>query len=172
METLVNRVAESGLITISLEKYFPKNDFEIFDIKSYLFQGLILKEKDFREAMQNIDWNTYQDKIVLVINTADAIIPLWAYMLITKYLGGIAHDVFCGTKMDYLSQYYKHIIESIDPEDYIDKRLVIKGCADVELPPQAYVSIVQRLMLHAQSIMFGEPCSTVPIFKRPRNIVK
>lgn len=171
METLINRVAESGLITISLDDYYPNKDFAEFDIKSYLFHGLILKEKDFRESMQNIDWSAFRDKIVLIINTADAIIPLWAYMLITKYLGNFAHDIYCGSRMEYLSQYYKTIIEALEPSIYTDKRLVIKGCSDVELPPQAYASIVRTLMPFAQSIMFGEPCSTVPIFKRPRNIV-
>jgi hypothetical protein len=168
--TLINRVAESGLITINLEDFFPDKSFAIFDIKDYLFHGLILKEKDFRDALKNLDWSVYQDKIVLVICSTDAIIPLWAYMLIEVYLQEIAFDTYQGTQEEYLRLHYRNELKKIDPVQYQDQRIVIKGCGNKPVPSYAYALITATLKKYAQSIMFGEPCSTVPIFKRPRAI--
>ncbi|MBK7638015.1 MAG: DUF2480 family protein [Saprospiraceae bacterium] len=167
---LVNKVAESGLITINLENYFPQHAFEVFDLKDHLFHGLILKEKEFRDALKIEDWTKYQDKIVLIICSADAIIPLWAYMLIESYLHGIAVDTYHGTEEDYLRMYYKNVLNKMDFEKYIDQRIVIKGCSHKPVPAYAYGYITSLLKPYAQSIMFGEPCSTVPIFKRPRKL--
>lgn len=168
--TLVNRVTESGIITINLEEYFPKFEFRIFDIKDFLFHGLILKEKEFRESLKNLDWSDYASKIVLVTCTTDAIIPLWAYMLIESSLYGIAADTYQGTEEEYLRMHYRLVLNNIDAEQYTEKRIVIKGCSSKPVPSYAYAYITHLLRPYAQSIMFGEPCSTVPIFKRPRTI--
>lgn len=167
-ETLVNRVAESGLITINLESFFPEKQIIVFDIKDFLFHGLILKEKEFREALKVLDWTIYQNKIVLVNCSTDAIIPLWAYMLIENYLADIADDTYQGSTEDYLRMHYKKVIESIDASQYKDQRIVIKGCGTKPVPSFAYAVVTKVLKPYAQSIMFGEPCSTVPVFKRPR----
>lgn len=168
--TLINKVSESGLITINLEDFFPEKGFIFFDIKNYLFQGLILKEKEFRTALKNQDWSNFNDKIVLVICSADAIIPLWAYMLIEVYLKEIAYDTYQGSKEDYLRMHYRSVLQQLRPEQYQDQRIVIKGCGNKPVPSYAYSMITSILKPYAQSIMFGEPCSTVPIFKRPRII--
>lgn len=170
-KTLVNRVAGSGLITINLEDFFPTKSYIIFDIKEYLFHGLILKEKEFRESLKNLDWSIYQDKIVLITCSTDAVIPLWAYMLISVYLKDIAFDIYQGSWDEYLLMHYRNEIQKIDIEQFLDKRIVIKGCGSKPVPSYAYTMITSRLIPDAQSIMFGEPCSTVPIYKRPRQIL-
>lgn len=166
--TLVNRVAESGIITINLEDYYPSEEIVVFDLKEYLFHGLILKEKEFRQSLTEIDWSTFQDKAVLVQCSTDAIIPLWAYMLIGSYLTSIAKDVFQGTQEEYLTTRYKNMIDAMDVSQYAAQRIVIKGCSQKPVPAQAYASLTMKLKPLAQSIMFGEPCSTVPIYKKPR----
>jgi hypothetical protein len=167
---LVNKVAESGLITINLENYFPQHSFAVFDLKDYLFHGLILKEKEFRDALKSLDWTRYEQKLVLITCSTDAIIPLWAYMLIESYLHGIAADTYQGSEEEYLRMYYRNVLSQIDFAKYIDQRIVIKGCSNKPVPAYAYGYITQLLKPYAQSIMFGEPCSTVPIFKRPRKL--
>lgn len=169
---LINRVANSGLITINLEKYFPAEQMAIFDIKDYLFQGLILKEKDFRRALKDHDWKQYSGKILLVLCSTDAIVPVWAYMLVSAYGRPFAADVFAGTKEDYLKAYYYRIIKDMDIAEYKGQRIVIKGCSGKPVPVSAYLQLTEHLQPAAQSVMYGEPCSTVPIFKRPRELRK
>ncbi len=169
---LINRVANSGLINFNLESYYPKFDFEIFDLKDYLFQGLILREKDFRNDLKELDWSKYTDKILLIVCTADAIIPIWAYMLISAYAEEYAAEIFQGSQEGYLKYYYQRLIDGIDATEYNEKRVVIKGCSGKPVPSSAYAALTSKLKCHAQSIMFGEPCSTVPIFKRPRVLKK
>lgn len=171
-QPLVNRVANSGLINFNLEEHYPEQEFASFDLKDYLFQGLILKEKDFRKSLKEIDWTTYQDKILLVYCSTDAIIPVWAYMLVSAYAEEYAHEIFQGSKEEYLKHHYQNFIATIDAESFSQKRVVIKGCSDKAVPPSAYLAITRKLKPYAQSIMYGEPCSTVPIFKRPRIIKK
>jgi hypothetical protein len=165
-EAIVNKVANSGLITLNLEAYLPSGEMESFDIKDHLFMGLILKEKDFREALKNLDWSIYAGKNVSIICTADAIIPLWAYMLVVTYLQPVANEVFVGTK----EEMYRHIvlknIGAIDVKEYEDQRVVVKGCGDVPVENYAYAAITSRLLPVVKSIMYGEPCSTVPIYKK------
>ncbi len=165
---LVNRVAASGLITINLEDFFPKAEVVSFDLKPHLFMELILKEKDFREAVQQHDWTQYQGKILLVFCSADAIIPMWAYMLVAASAAPYAADIFQGDAEAYYKTAFAKALDNLDPILYHQKRIVIKGCSDKPVPASAYVEITRRLQPHAQSIMYGEPCSTVPIFKRPR----
>lgn len=165
---LVNRVAASGLITINLEDFFPEKEVVEFDLKSYLFMEMILKEKDFRAALKEQDWTQYQDKNVVIFCSADAIIPVWAYMLVTAYVQPFAHTVFQGTKEEFYKTSYQQTIATIDASQYEDKRIVIKGCSNKPVPPSAYVALTNALRPFAKSIMYGEPCSTVPIFKKPR----
>lgn len=165
---LVNRVAASGLVTIDLEKYFPADETAVFDIKDYLFKGLILREKDFRAAVKEHDWAAYQDKVLLVYCSTNAIIPMWAYMLIAVNATPFAKDIFQGTLAEYQKQAFKETIRNLDIESFEGKRVIIKGCSDKPVPSSAYLDLTQRLQPKAKSIMFGEPCSTVPIYKRPK----
>ena len=167
-ETLINRDENSGLITFNLEDHYPQWEVAQFDIKDYLFQGLILREKDFRLALKEHDWNQYHDKVLCVFCSSDAIIPIWAYMLVASHAKEFAKEIFTGTPQEFLSAYYHKIISTIDTSTFKDQRVVIKGCSDKPVPVSAYADIVVMLHGVAQSIMFGEPCSTVPVFKRPR----
>lgn len=166
--TLVNRVASSGLITLNLENYYPTKEIVVFDIKDYLFMEMILKEKEFRQKLKELDWSVYEDKIVLINCTTDAIIPVWAYMLVASALDGVAATTFSGDMSSYLSHHYQAVIASMDLSEYEGQKIVIKGCSDKEVPPSAYSFLTYRLKSLAQSIMYGEPCSTVPIYKKPR----
>ena len=167
---LVNRVSESGLITINLENYLPKGDIINFDIKDYLFMELILKEKDFREALKAYDWTQLQDKNLLIFCSTDAIIPTWAYMLVSVNASPYASNIYFGNEESFASYYVLRELDKIDYKQYEQQRVVIKGCSDKPVPSSAYVELTRKLQPYAQSIMFGEPCSTVPIFKRPRVI--
>jgi hypothetical protein len=171
-DTLVNRVANSGLITINLENFYPAQEMVDFDMKKYLFHELILKEKDFRTEMKELDWAMYGGKIVNVYCSTDAIIPVWAYMLVSSYLKDIASEIHIGDKSSYLNFYYKNLIDNINVTEYLDQRIVIKGCSNKPVPAAAYGYITFKLKDIAQSIMYGEPCSTVPITKRPRKLDK
>ncbi len=166
--TLINRVANSGIEVINLENYFPKANLVSFDLKDFLFHGLILKEKEFRSKLKEYDWSTYKDKITLVYCSADAIIPMWAYMLVASYLEEVKSEMFQGSRDEYLKLHYTQVLNALDLTDYAEKRVVIKGCGEKDVPALAYAKITELLRPYAQSIMYGEPCSTVPIFKRPR----
>lgn len=165
-DEIVNKVAQSQLVTIDLEAYYPKESIVVFDLKPHLFMELILKEKEFRAAMQNHDWPVYQDKVVAVTCTADAIIPMWAYMLVASYLQPVAKEIVFGDEQAALQQLFLQNINTIDINEYTDKRIVVKGCGDVPIGEYAYLTITKRLMPVVKSIMYGEPCSTVPIFKK------
>lgn len=167
---LINRVAESGLLTINLEDYFPETEFVHFDLKDFLFMELILKEKDFREALKSFDWSTTHGKTLLIFCSNDAIIPTWAYMLVTIHARPYAADIFQGNEAQYYSETMNKNISGIDFSKYDQQRVVIKGCGEKPVPVSAYVEITKYLHGRAQSIMYGEPCSTVPIYKKPREI--
>ena len=167
-DTLVNRVAASGLVTIDLETFFPEGEVVAFELKDHLFMGLILKEKEFREALKAHDWEQYHGKNLAVFCSADAIIPLWAYMLVASYAGAHARDVVLGTPEQYTEIAYVKKLATLNPEDYAGKRLVIKGCSDKPVPPSAYLEITRLLQPVALSIMFGEPCSNVPVYKKAK----
>ncbi len=164
---LINRVAESGLVTIDLEQYFPKADLAHFDLKDYLFMELILKEKDFREALRTHDWTQYAGKNLLVYCSADAIIPVWAFMLVATHAAPFANDIFQGDANEFYKAHYKKVIAALDIAAFTDKRLVIKGCSDLPVPAAAYLELTRHLQPVARSILYGEPCSTVPIYKKP-----
>ena len=163
---IVNKVAESGLLEINLEDYFPREDIIVFDLKPYLFMELILKEKDFREALKKQDFQPYQGKYVAVTCTADAIIPVWAYMLVASYLQPIVKDMILGDSALLKQTIFLRNINAIDISAFADKRVVIKGCGDLDIGPAAYLEITKLLRPVAKSIMYGEPCSTVPVFKK------
>lgn len=167
-QPLVNRVASSGLVTLKLEEYFPKEELASFDLKDFLFMGLILKEKDFREALKQHDWTQYEGKNLIILCSADAIIPVWAYMLVTAYASPFAKEIFQGNAEEFYKHIFQKELDKLDASEYEGKRIVIKGCSDKPVPPSAYVELTRKLQPFALSIMYGEPCSTVPIFKRPK----
>ncbi|MCW3087714.1 MAG: hypothetical protein JWQ78_1100 [Sediminibacterium sp.] len=165
-ETFVNKVAESGLISFDLEAYYPRGPVKVFDLKDYLFMELILKEKDFRAALQTTDWDQYQGANVAITCSADAIIPMWAYMLVASYLQPYAANVVFGDEKKLISTLLLKNLDAVNGEEYTDKRVVVKGCGEVAIPETAYVEITNKLRPFARSIMYGEPCSTVPIYKK------
>ncbi len=166
-EAITNKVSESGLITLDLEQYYPRDKVVLFDLKDYLFMGLILKEKDFREALKNLDWEVYRNKYVGVTCSADAIIPPWAYMLAASYLQPVANDVMMGDEKEVHKTIFTKNIQSINVDEFVGQRVVVKGCGETPIGEFAYMEITKRLRPVVKTIMYGEPCSTVPIFKKP-----
>lgn len=168
MEVFKNKVAESGIITLDLSKYLL-NEEEIanFDLKPFLFREMILREKDYRTALTTFDWEQYRDKQVAIFCSADAIVPVWAYMLAATYLEPVAKSVYFGMPDEMKKHYLLQQIEAIQKSDFEDKRVVIKGCGDIFIPEAAYVAITQHLKPVVKSLMYGEPCSTVPVYKKP-----
>lgn len=164
-EAIINKVAQSGLITLDLEKFYPGEEIKVFDLKDYLFMELILKEKDYREALKNKDWSIYQNKIVAICCSTDAVIPLWAYMLATTYLEPFANDIIFGKETEVLDILLLKNISKIEAREFEGQRIVVKGCGDKKVPESAYIEITKILRPVAKSIMYGEPCSTVPIYK-------
>jgi hypothetical protein len=165
---ILNRVTNSGLITIDLEDYYQEGERVLLDIAPVLFQGLILREKDFRQWVKEQDWEQYSEKFVAVYCSVDAIVPTWAYMLLSTKLQPFAKMVAYGT-LDTLEEVlFRNVLEQIKPEDYEGAKLVIKGCSNKPVPTAAYVEVCRKLAAVASSIMYGEPCSTVPVYKRPK----
>jgi hypothetical protein len=165
-DAIINKVAESGLITLDLEKFIPKDEIAVFDLKDFLFMGMILKEKEFREALKNQDWEKYRNKHVAVTCTADAIIPVWAWMLVTSYLQPAAKEIILGTEKELYKALFIKNISSINPAEFSDKKVVIKGCGETPVDDFAYAEATKILRPLAKSIMYGEPCSTVPVYKK------
>jgi hypothetical protein len=165
---ILNKVSESGIITLDLELYYPSKDKVIMiDLKDYLFMGLILKEKDFRESLKNLDLSIYTGSIVGITCSAEAIIPQWAYMLLSAILTPVAKAVIMAEDENMVRQKYHLIqIQQLDISNFQDKRMVIKGCGEEPMSSESYLAITNRLMPIAKSIMYGEPCSTVPVYKR------
>lgn len=166
MEEIVNKVAQSALTTIDLEKFYPQGETVVFDLKDHLFMELILKEKDFRAGLQELDWEKYRGKNVAIVCTADAIVPIWAYMLVASYLEPVAGFYAFGDEEFVHKALFLKNIGAIDPEQYRDGRIVIKGCGDKTITEAAYVEVTRLLRPVVKSIMYGEPCSTVPVFKK------
>ena len=165
-ENIINKVAQSGLTTLDPAEFYPQGELVIYDIAVNLFQGLILREKDFREFVKGHDWAQYEGKNVGIICSADAIVPAWAYMLLANRMSPYAHVVVFGDKEVLETVLFTKAIEKLDVEQYRDQRMVIKGCGDVTVPVSAYVALTERLTPVVKSLMFGEPCSTVPLYKR------
>jgi len=163
---IINRVSNSQLITFDLEELYTPGERVVFDIKGLLYQELVLREKEFRDFIKSHDWSQYADKYVAITCSVDAVIPTWAYMLLSVALQPFAALVIFGTREDLESTLFKKSLDQIDWKTYVDAKVVIKGCSKVEVPVSAYVEATNQLRIVASSIMFGEPCSTVPVFKK------
>ena len=163
-----NKVAESGIFSLDLEEYYPKGETALFDLKDHLFMGLILKEKEFRETLKNYNWEQFRDKYVAITCTADAIIPVWAYMLVASYLAPVAKDVVLGDEKELHRTLFLKNLAAINIQEFTDKRIVIKGCGETPIGEFAYAEITKLLLPVVKSIMYGEPCSTVPIYKKAK----
>jgi hypothetical protein len=165
-ENFVNKVAQSGLVTLDPAEFYTQGERVVYDIKDNLFHGLMLREKDFREFIKEHDWTQYQDKLVALTCTADAIVPAWAYLLLANRMAPYAKEVVFGDLETLETVLFVKALTDIDVEQYRDQRLVIKGCGDIDVPVSAYVELGKKLSPVVKSLMFGEPCSTVPIYKR------
>jgi Protein of unknown function (DUF2480) len=165
-DPIINKVAESGLITLDPEKYYPAGETAVFDLKDYLFMGMILKEKDFREALKNLDTEKYRNKNIALTCSADAIIPVWAWMLVASYLQPVAKEIVMGDEKELLKTLFLKNLSAIDIKEFADKRIVIKGCGETPIGDYVYMEVTKLLRPVAKSIMYGEPCSTVPVFKK------
>lgn len=165
-EEIINKVAQSGLVSLDLEDFYDEGERVVYDLKDNLYMGLILKEKDFREFLKTHDWTQYQGKNVAITCTEDAIVPTWAYMLLAIQLESYANILVFGDLEDLENKLYQDALSKINPADYAGKRVVVKGCSKVPVPTSAYVEITRLLKPHVLSLMFGEPCSTVPLYKK------
>ncbi len=169
-KTLINRVAQSSLKTIDLEQFYPEEEIVSFDLKDYLFKGLILKEMDFRTAIKEFNWETLKNKILCVYCSADAIIPTWAYMLIAKSSSGFVKNIFYGKEEEAIIQYFDQKLRQMDWSSFKDAKVVVKGCSHKPVPAAAYQTLTFLLLPHCSSILYGEPCSTVPIYKARKSL--
>lgn len=168
-DELENKVDKSGLITIDLGDYAPAEELVVFDIKDWLYQGLILREQDFKAAIKEHEWTQYEGKLVSVYCSTDAIIPVWAYMTLASKLKPYATGIYFGSYDEALNQVFQHNLNArIHPPDYEGGKIVIKGCGDITITNGAFVHLTAMLQPYVQSIMYGEPCSTVPVYKKPR----
>jgi hypothetical protein len=165
MEEIINKVANSALEVFDLEDYYPAGRRAQIDISQWLYEGFLLKEKDFREALKNEDWSQYQNQFVAIHCATDAIIPAWATILVTIYVAPFAKKVVSGNIQDLETALYQEILSTIDYTAYQDKPVIIKGCSKKPVPESAYVMAAQKLQPFAKSIMYGEACSAVPLYK-------
>lgn len=165
-DNLINKVAQSGLITLDLEDLFPKEEILEFNMKDFLFRGLILKEKEFREALKQHDWSLYANKITAVFCSTDAILPQWAFMLVASYLSAQTDKIYFGSKENVEYNLFLQNIKNTDENKYKDERVIIKGCGTKTVTGEAYLEITKKLQPVVKSLMFGEACSTVPIYKK------
>lgn len=163
---IVNKVTQSGLLTIDLEDFYYEGERVLFDIKDLLFQGMILREKDLREFVAKEDWSKYQNKFVGILCSVDAVIPTWAYMLLTIHLEPYAKKIVFGDLKTLEINLITESLSKLKVDDYKDARIVIKGCGKLPVPTFAYVELTRLLRPVAKSIMYGEPCSTVPLYKK------
>jgi len=166
MDEIINKVANSALEVFDLEDFYPNGTRTQIDIAQWLYEGFLLKEKDFREALKNHDWQQYQNHFVAIHCSTDAIIPAWATILVTVYLGSFAKKVVTGTIYDLNTALYQDIIPTLDYSKYQDKSVILKGCSKKPVPESAYIMAIQHLQPMAKSIMYGEACSAVPLFKK------
>ncbi|MGB0917204.1 MAG: DUF2480 family protein [Flavobacteriales bacterium] len=160
-----NRVEESGLLTFNLEDLYQVGERKTFDLKNFLFEGLMLREKDYRQQLKDLDWSEFQDALVNIECTADAIVPQWAFMLAVTYLQPVAKRVVMGTSETLETVLYQEALANLDLAQFEDERVIVKGCAKYPVPTSAYVEFVAKLKPIAKSVMYGEACSTVPLFK-------
>ena len=167
-EQIINKVANSALITFNLEDYYEPGDRVLLDIKDQLYEGLVLREKDFRDFIKIHNWTQYENKLVAITCSTDAIVPTWAYMLLAIALKPFARRVIFGSLQELEIENYRNALSKIQWSDFKDAKIVIKGCSKVDVPVAIYVEVVNQLKPYAGSLMFGEPCSTVPLFKKSK----
>jgi hypothetical protein len=165
-DEIINRVANSKLVTFDLEDFYPEGKRVIFDIKDWLMEGLVLREKDFREQVKQHNWAQYQNQYIALTCSTDAIVPAWAYMLLVVNLEPFAKQAVIGTLVDLETSIYQDIINKIDVDAFKDKPIIIKGCANKPIPVNAYIMLTKKLKPVAKSLMYGEACSSVPLYKR------
>jgi len=165
---IVNRVANSGLINIDLSDYAPKQKVIVFEVKDFLFQEIILKEKEFRSNLKEFDFSIYQGKIVAINCSSDAIVPMWAFMLITSYLKNIASEIHFGTKEEVFQKIFTDNINAINKIEFDNKKVIVKGCGQIPLSASLYIAITKKLQNTVSSLMFGEACSAVPVYKKKK----
>lgn len=163
---IINKVAQSDLITLDLTDFSKGVSIDEFDLKDFLFNGLVLKEKDFRESLKEYDFSKYKNKTVAVFCSSQSIIPMWAYMLISSYLSGVTKSIFFGTKKMVLQKLMLEKINAIDNSCYINKKVIVKGCGSVPLSEDLYLAITLKLQAKVKILMFGEACSAVPVYKK------
>ena len=167
-ENIINRVTSSDMITLNLEDYLPTEECVIYDLKQNLYEELILKEKDFRTFIKRFDWSAYKNKNVAITCSADAIIPAWAYMLIASHLQPYAHFIMVGSLEEIEKILIKEALSSLNLNSFTDAKVVIKGCGDKPISNFAFAEVTRLLHPYVSSLMYGEPCSTVPIYKRKK----
>ena len=165
MSEIINKVAKSGLITLDIKTFKGSQNRKVIDIKNWLFEGMILKEKKFREHLKDEDWEQYKDAFVALHCSTDTIIPVWAYMLLTKYLNPYASIIIYGNEKELEKKIFHLNIKNFDAKPLENKRVLLKGCTDTYIPEDSYVQLSNKLMGNVKSLMFGEACSNVPIFK-------
>ncbi|AUC82786.1 DUF2480 family protein [Lacinutrix sp. Bg11-31] len=165
-DEIINRVATSKLVVFDLEDYYPKGERILFDIKDWLYEGFVLREKEFRTLVKEHNWSQYQDAFVALTCTTDAIVPDWAYMLLSIQLEPYVKKVVLGNLETLEASLYQEIISNLNTTPFKDRPIIIKGCSKKPVPSSAYIMITSRLKPIAKSIMFGEACSSVPLFKR------
>ena len=168
-DTIINRVAGSALVSIDLEDLYHPGKRVLYDLKDNLFEGIVLKEKDFRDFILNHDWTQYSEKNIAITCSVDAIIPTWAYMLLVTKMEPFANMIVLGNLQDLENALFKEALDKLDIEAYRNRKVVIKGCSDKPVPEYAYVELTRKLRPLVASIMFGEPCSTVPVYKKPKD---
>ncbi|WP_418602300.1 DUF2480 family protein [Hwangdonia sp.] len=165
-DEIINRVANSKLITVNLEDYYPDGKRVLFDIKDWLFEGFVLREKDFRQKASEHDWSQYQGSYVALTCSTDAIVPAWAFMLLSFHLEPFAKKTIIGNLENLETSIYQDVLKSLDVSEYADKPIIIKGCSKKPVPQNAYIMLATKLKPVAKSIMYGEACSSVPLFKK------
>ncbi|PHR10547.1 MAG: hypothetical protein COA40_13890 [Aequorivita sp.] len=168
-EEIINRVANSKLVTFDLEEIYPKGERVSFDISQWLLEGIVLRENSFREEAAQHDWSKYDNKYVALFCSTDAIVPGWAYLLLSLHLAPFAKKITVGTLEELESILFAEVLQNLDVSEYKDKPVIIKGCAHKPIPQNAYVLLAQKLQPIAKSIMYGEACSSVPLFKKSKN---
>ncbi|WP_420603378.1 DUF2480 family protein [Flagellimonas sp.] len=163
---IINRVAQSKLVTFDLEELYPIGKRELLDIKDWLYEGIILREKEFRNALEEHDWSSYKDAHVALTCSTDAIVPGWAFMLVTSKLNSYAKKVVIGSLEDLEASLYQTVLDSLDYSEFKDKPVIIKGCSNKPVPENAYIMAMTKMQQVAKSVMYGEACSAVPLYKR------
>lgn len=167
-EEIINRVAQSQLVTFDLEDYYPKGERKVLDVSEWLYEGIILREKEFRVYVDAYDWSMYQDVYVALTCSSDAIIPGWAFMLVASRLAPYAKKVVVGNLVDLETSLFQTIIENLDVSEFADKPIIIKGCSHKPVPENAYIMAMMKIQEVAKSVMYGEACSSVPLFKKKK----